>query len=424
MQTYKKRGGTTNRGKEFESLLGAFYATKLTFSPSVTDFQISINNDFFGDFDDVILRIKYADGIVKTFAFQLKHVEKAKTLQSSALLGKSGEFSLYNCLEIYNKILKLPNCYFIACTNRCANFQDEAEFSGFKVKRSKCAGGGMLDTKTGKNWGTYTFSSTSAEYSSFLKNFYLYCNQQNDINLKDSFISFLKSRVQTDIFSAFYEYMRVWSAGNYILNKLDVVMKLTELLFSPMIRSLDAAIINDKTKLLEEAIMQFDFTLVEKDGRGITEIWSKMTSFLMNVDDLEFIRRILLLSKASVKYGLTIKGVKKIDDLDMDQRSRVFWFLGETPLAINIDNSKEDLIRLVLDLLAGCTTKRKVILIGDFLYDSPKAFIFNNLGSISILDDLRYKISRNFKCTLQEKAELSIGDLCKYFSALCTKINA
>lgn len=98
---------------------------------------------------------------------------------------------------------------------------------------------------------------------------------------------------------------------------------------------------------------------------------------------------------------------------------------------VNIDNSKEEQIRVVLDILAGCTMRRKVILIGDFSYDSPKAFIFKNLGSISVLDDLRHKISRNYKCTLQEKAELSIGDLCKYFSVyinrkmstLCTKIN-
>jgi hypothetical protein len=101
--------------------------------------------------------------------------------------------------------------------------------------------------------------------------------------------------------------METWWSSNIILTKYDVVAKLAELTLTPFIQPISDSKCNEKSKLLREAIMKFDMTIVrDANEEVIVNIWDETAS-----DDE--------ISLTSLKYGLRNKWRKT---LSPEQRSK------------------------------------------------------------------------------------------------------
>ncbi|RZC41502.1 Ankyrin repeat domain containing protein [Asbolus verrucosus] len=411
LATYKKRSGTSDRGRDYECLLCALYALRFSISDDVIDFEMSTNNEIFGDLDDLALEVRFANGATKTFLFQMKHTEKQKTLATTALISQSGDSSLFKYLKSFRCLQKnrrsLENFVLIFFTNRSADFAENLQLSlgtqQIYIKQQNCVCYNLLNTSKGQNRSIFKFETVSEENQDFFQRFYLYVNQQNDISLREAVTKTLNAQLHCDI--CFLEFMRGWWAGNFKLTKDDVIMKLAELVFSPMIKTLSDVKCNEKTELIKEAVLKCDLTLVGRDD-DIAEIWREVQ---------KDIKRINLVA---LKYGLITKGLTRMDDLSSEKQSKVLWYLNDAPLIIQFDRSKKISILLIIKLLERCTEKKKLILVeGGVKENFPNWKVFANLSDIPKVG-LRKKIAKNFSCKLQGKKTISLEELGAYDSEI------
>jgi hypothetical protein len=107
--SYKKRAGTTDLGKDYEKLMCALFALKFSTSDIVADFEMKTNSDDCGDFDDVALKVTFVDGQSQMFLLQLKHSENMKKVTEKKFAAESGDFSLPKYIE---SIRKFENTQF------------------------------------------------------------------------------------------------------------------------------------------------------------------------------------------------------------------------------------------------------------------------------------------------------------------------
>jgi hypothetical protein len=98
-QTYKKRKGTSDLGKEYEWMMCALYAVQLSSSDRVVDFEMTTNRDIYADFDDIELKVTYDDGKSHTFLLQLKHSENRRNITDNILTAEKA-ISVYQNIWI------------------------------------------------------------------------------------------------------------------------------------------------------------------------------------------------------------------------------------------------------------------------------------------------------------------------------------
>ncbi|EFA05211.2 uncharacterized protein LOC103313299 [Tribolium castaneum] len=395
LKTYKKRSGTSDQGKEYEWLLCVYYAIQLSLSSEISDFELCTNNAFFGDFDDVTLRVRFKDGVVKVYLLQTKHSEQPKTVTVKALTSDEGGLTIYKYEKSYENTLQLSNFVYILFTNRTAKFKDKTQLDEkISLRHSQCVARNFLNTA--KN-SVYKFESE--QNSDFYQRFYLYTNQKNVSNLHKSIADLLQTHFQTDIKSTFVDFMRMWWARNFMLSKSDIVAKLVELTLSPMIQTLTCDIDNEKTKLLQAAIMRFDLTLVEQNGGSlITQIWHP------TLDN----HTIKTVSMTGLKYGLVTQGVSNLKQLTRDQQSRIAWYMNLWPLVVKVDETKRNQLNCALNLLKQ--NKKRVVLL-DHDVDMNGFHIFRNLSDLLEGDTLRSAIMQKFNCSLQGKLDVTLAEL-------------
>ncbi|XP_044260923.1 uncharacterized protein LOC123008925 [Tribolium madens] len=399
LTTYKKRGGTSDHGKEYEWLLCIYYALKFALSSEISDFELWTNNEFFGDFDDVALRVRFKDGVVKVYLLQSKHTEKPKTITLDSMTSENGDFAFHKYKKSYEKTLHLSNFVYILFTNRTSKFKDKTKVDNKHVLRhSPCVARNFLNISK-NSYVNSVYKVETEQNSDFFRTLYLYTNQQNVPNLHKTIADLLQTHFQTDIKSTFVDFMRNWWSGNFTLSKSDIVAKLVELVLSPMIQTLTCDINNEKTKLLEAAILKFDLTLVEQNGGPIAQIWSRRT-----LDN----QAMKTVSMTGQKYGLVTHRVSKLDQLSREQQSRIAWYMNLWPLVVKVDETKQNQINCALNLLKQ--KKKRIVLLGHSV-DITGFDIFRNLSDLLEGDSLRSAIMQTFTCSLQGKLDVTLNDL-------------
>jgi hypothetical protein len=127
LDTYKKRSGTADLGKDYEKLMCALLALKFSTSDIVTDFEMKTNGDDCGDFDDVVLTVTFMDGESQTFLLQLKHSEIRRNVTDKKLAAENGDFSLLKYVKSIRKFKNTENINFILYTNSSTSIEDTCE---------------------------------------------------------------------------------------------------------------------------------------------------------------------------------------------------------------------------------------------------------------------------------------------------------
>ena len=72
LQTFRKRPGTTDKGKQCEDMLTANVVQQPVTDAKSKDFYISSNNENFGDFNNLVIENE-TNRAIETKALQLKH---------------------------------------------------------------------------------------------------------------------------------------------------------------------------------------------------------------------------------------------------------------------------------------------------------------------------------------------------------------
>jgi hypothetical protein len=100
-----------------------------------------------------------------------------------------------------------------------------------------------------------------------LKHFYFFADQTNTTGAQSLINAMLREECginDATYSSSFIHFMETWWSGNFILTKYDVIAKLAELTLTPFIQTISDSKCNEKSKLLREAIMKFDITIVKR----------------------------------------------------------------------------------------------------------------------------------------------------------------
>jgi hypothetical protein len=368
----EKRSGTGDQGKEYEKLMCALLALKFSTSDIVADFEMKTNSDDCGDFDDVVLKVTFMDGQSQMFLLQLKHSENMKDVTGN-MLAKAKGFCILKYKESIQEFENTENVSFILYTNNSTSIKnnskidlqnndntiEEVVVSELQQldheKRLLMTRKGISDKKEGTK--VFQFESNQSSDSvkgldEFLKRFYFFANQTNTTGARSQINAMLREEcgITDATYSlSFIEFMEPWWSGNFILTKYDVVAKLAELIFTPFIQTISDKKCTEKSKLLREAIMKFDMTIVrDTNEEVIANIWNETAS-----DDE--------INLASDKYELHITETK---NLSSEERSKVLWHLNKVPLIVKVKECDKERVKHDIRLLKK-VEKKKVILLAN-----------------------------------------------------------
>jgi hypothetical protein len=226
----------------------ALFALKFGTSDIVADFEMKINSDDCGDFDDVVLKMTFVDGQSEMFLLQLKHSENIKKVTEKKLAAKNGDFSLPKYIKSIRNFENTKNISFILYTNLSTSIESSSKFclqiENMKNKVEKKEEIVVrelqdLDSKklllinkkeiSDKKKGTKVFqfelnqSSGSVEgLGDYLKRFYFFAQQTNTTGAQSLINAMLKEKcgiIDATYSSSFIQFMETWWSGNFILTK-------------------------------------------------------------------------------------------------------------------------------------------------------------------------------------------------------------
>jgi ankyrin repeat protein len=411
----------------------ALLALKFSTSNIVADFEMKTNSDDCGDFDDVALKVTFVDGHSQIFLLQLKHSENMKKVTEKKLTADSGDFSLLKYINSIRKFENTENVSFILYTNSPTSIKNK---STIDLKNENSTDDEVvvtelqdLDSEKRLLWsqnenpkkieknnshinpqtqekGTNVFqfglkqsSGSVKDLDVHLKRFYFFAHQTNAKGAQSSFNAMLREECGINdaaCSSSFLQFMETWWFGNFILTKYDVVVKLAELTLTPFIQTISDTKCNEKLKLLREAIIKFDMTIVrDTNDEVVANIWNE------TVSDEE-------VSFTSLKYyGLCVEGIK---DLSPKESSKVLWHLNKVPLIVKAENCHEEQIKHAIRLLEK-VEKKKVVLLGNATKEEFQGWnIFQDLSDLSN-EGVYADITKSFAVSLQGRQSIFLHEL-------------
>ncbi|KAJ3647153.1 hypothetical protein Zmor_024687 [Zophobas morio] len=411
-ESFQKRAGTTDKGKDYVDVALASVVLQLINEP-INNFQISSNDEVFGTFSDLIIKRKLAtENEVRVTALKLNHAEN-RDLSTDNL--KKGNFSITNYFKSFQKTNKHAD-EFILFTNRRFTCDDNTTFQldeeEFSVKPVKVKALFEFSEKIDyayqfqiveEDWNEKTLDKIR-EYQKFFSKFYIYTDQENVENMKKTAAEkFIKTYSSSEeVFEKFLKRVSEWSfqeENKEKLNKKWMERVIALLLLSSNIKPLSSGPVNEKfvnerVAILREAISIFHVTLFEKKSyEKLKHVWDEMRKEnKFDIGDLNKVRE---------RYLPTVKCFDKVNFDETDPRIliQLLWLMNKCPLIIHEDENVEKAIQLCPD--------KKFILIGEGKKQAwmEKYSVFQNLSNLNLKPDLREKIMQKFTVSIQGKKE-------------------
>ncbi|XP_063924865.1 uncharacterized protein LOC135138779 isoform X2 [Zophobas morio] len=409
-KTFKKRSGTTDKGRKYENMVVANLVLQTLNDTKITDFNISSDNENFGDFDDVVVEIETDRGI-DTKAIQLK-LSGEGNLPINRLKSKTGDFSIK---KYFNSFLKIKDkrSQFILFTNQRLAILDETQLQlegeEFSVKPTKVSFSedsfdGLRISENVNYYRTFQVvedewteqnSENIQQYQTFFDRFRLYTNQEKLETLTESTMNkFTKMFCSNEeVFNFYVKFISDWSLKNGRKEKLTKKFMQRAIalhLLSSHIEPLDFGSVSDKMKLLGDAICLFDITLLDKDvSNAVKTLWGDLAK---NVDLDE-------LNKVRSRYSLSSVSITTIDDVDPKLLSQLLWLMDKCPLIVKEHKNIEKAIQLCPDAT--------FIILGD---GKPREWMKDRsvFQSLSDLESNFEKVLQDFAISVQGKEEIKL----------------
>ncbi|KAH0817132.1 hypothetical protein GEV33_005659 [Tenebrio molitor] len=372
------------------------------------------NSDDCEDFDDVALKVTFVDGHSQIFLLQLKHSENMKKVTETNLKTKNGDFSLLNFILYTNLSTSIKSKSTIHIKNE-DNTNDKVDVTELKdldseklllcsknenpkKKKQKKHDKSQTQEK-GTNVFQFKLNQSSGSYKGL--GFYFFADQTNVTGARSSIYTMLREKcgiTDATYSSSFIQFMETWWSGNFILSKYDVVAKLAELTITPFIQTISDKKCTEKSKLLKEAIMKFDITIVrDKNDEVVANIWNETAS-----DDE--------ISLASLKYGLRSKEIK---DLSPKDRSKVLWHLNKVPLIVKAEDCQKEQVKHAIRLLKKVKNKKVVLLANATKAEFPRWKIFQDVSDLTS-EGVYTNIIKRFAVSLQGRPRIFLHQLLNF----------
>ncbi|XP_063904028.1 uncharacterized protein LOC135123367 [Zophobas morio] len=416
IESFRKRSGTTDRGKEYEEVVLAFVVLELIKDVETKNFHVSSNEEGFGAFDDIVIKTESNKGN-EIKAVQLKHNEN-KILSTKSLMSKTGDFSILKYFKSFQEIKKEVD-EFILFTNRpfkCddnTSFQlEEEEFSIIPVKVKAASELAEIDSAyqfkiIEEDWNV-EMRPKIRQYQKFFSKFYLYTDQKKVEILKNSVAENFKTTYYSDqeIFEKFFKRLSEWNIQEGIkekLNKKWMERVISLLLLSSHIEPLpfgsdNINFVKYKMKIFREAVSLFDITLLEKESyEKLKPVWDDLRKEkIFDFKELNEVRK---------RYFPAVSYIdnKNIDKIDPRIFIQLLWLTDKCPLIVLQHETVEKAIQLCPD--------KKFILIGEGKNEEwmENYAVFQNLSNLKQKPDLRERLMQNFTISIQGKGELNLA---------------
>ncbi|KAH0816896.1 hypothetical protein GEV33_005895 [Tenebrio molitor] len=386
-------------------MMCALLALKFSTSDIVADFEMKTNCDDCGDFNDVALKVTFDDGHSEIFLLQLKHSKNMKKVTEKNL---AADFSLQKYIKSIRKFENTENVSFILYTNSPTSIKNSSKIrlqnkdntiEEIVVKELRDLNPKKLLLMNGTKVFQFEENQSSrSDLDDSLKQLYFFGDQTNTAGARLLIKTMLKKECGFNgyIYSSdFVEFMETWWSGNIILTKYDVVAKLAELILTPFIQTISDSKCNEKSKLLREAIMKFDMTIVrDTNEEVIANIWDETAS-----DDE--------ISLTSLKYGLRNKWSKK---LSPNERSKVLWHLNKVPLIVKAKSYYQEEVKHALRLLEKVEKKKVILLANATKEEFPGWRIFQDLSDLTN-EGVYADIIKHFAVSLQGQPPMFLDQL-------------
>ncbi|XP_063924377.1 uncharacterized protein LOC135138350 [Zophobas morio] len=414
-KTFKKRKGTTDKGKKYEDLVIANVALQMVSDSKIKDFRLSSNDANFGDFDDVVIEIETDRG-KKTKALQLKHSNEKRQLTTKQLAGKKGDFSLIKYFKSAQEVQGKAQEFILFTTNTFetseeTKFKLEGEEFYLKPIKKTVSGDDFDVLRISENINYYhTFHILEDEwtkqnpekiqqYRTFFESFRLYTNQDRfEALTKTTMNRFIETFCSNE--ETFMKYVYViseWSMRDGKKEKLSKKMMQRAIalrLLSSQIEPFVFGSVTDEKKILREAICLFDITLLEKKGsNAIQNLWGDLDKSL----DLKELNKVRSL------YSLSSNNISSVENLDANLLTQLLWLMEKCPLIVKEHENMEKAINLCPDA--------KFIILGEGKYEEwmKERSVFQNLSNLKWKGELYDKILQNFTISLQGKEVIKLA---------------
>jgi ABC-type transporter Mla MlaB component len=378
------------------------------------------NSDDCGDFDDVVLKVTFIDEQSQMFLLQLKHSENMKDVTGN-MLAKGKGFGILKYKESIQEFENTENVSFILYTNNSTSIKNNSKI-GLQnkdntieevvvselqpldhEKRLLMTRKGISDKKEGTK--VFQFKSNQSSESvkgldEFLKRFYFFAHQTNTTGAQLLINAMLNEECginDATYSSSFLQFMQTWWSDKFILTKYDVVAKLAELTLTPFIQTISDRKCNEKSKVLREAIMKFDMTIVrDTNEEVVANIWNETAS------DHE-------ISLTSLRYGLGPYWI-----LPSKVKSKVLWHLNKVPLIVKAEECHKRQVTHAIRLLEK-VEKKKIVLLGTTTTkeEFPGWNIFQDLSDLS-KEDVYKDIIKHFAVSLQGRPQIFLYQLLNF----------
>ncbi|XP_063923768.1 uncharacterized protein LOC135137919 [Zophobas morio] len=408
-----KRRGTTDKGKDYEHLYIASLVLKLIIDKTVENFYLSSNDDEFGSFDDVVVKIILKDR-TETYAVQLKHVTR-KVVLIERLNSPSGEFSIEKYYENFKKHEKLkePSVKMVLFTNCKLNTEHLNRFKFGKL--TPCEQNNLISYSEGS---CYTFEASEdnlEKYELFFKNLCL-CSDQPDVRqLKKEIFETLETQFGSNesVCREYVDFITQWSmkeGEKFKLNKTWMKHVIALCVFSPFTKPLsfvEGKSVNDKEKIFREAVSKCDLAVIDENNfERIESIWSDVVD---DFDDIESTSKInnlyeLIEDDISTKASLYSADLLKV--------SRLMWLLGKSPLVV-------EGCPQVYQAIKTCQARNLIILDDQETFNNKiverETFLLQNLSDLKKHTQLYEEIIKNFTYSLEGQREIEL----KFLVEMC-----
>ncbi|XP_063925136.1 uncharacterized protein LOC135139006 [Zophobas morio] len=414
-KNFRKRPGTTDKGKKYENMITANIILHLVSTDKVKNFYVSSDDANFGAFDDVVIEMETDEGI-KTNAVQLKHSNNSGSLGIHRLASEKGDFSLLKYYKSFQKLNKKPH-QFVLFTNLKFKVSKDTKFrldgkefflEPYKVEItddclkisqhiSHCYKFRILEDQDAG-----VVDSELQQFKTFFESFSLYTNQESLETLEKSTMNnFVKTFCSDQ--ETFEKYVRIiseWDMQEGSKIKLDKKLMQRAIalcLLSPYVEHFTSGPVSDKRKILREAICSFDITLLENTECDVVkELWDDLDK---NIDIKE-------LNRLRSFYRLSPNDISKIEDVDGNVLAQLLWLMEKRPLIVKEHENIGKAIQLCPD--------GKFILIGEGKRGEwmKGRSVFQNLLDLKSEDNLYETVMQNFTISLQGKGLLNLMDIC------------
>jgi ankyrin repeat protein len=409
LQSFVKRVGTTDLGKEYEDLnVGNVVLTYAT-DPEVK-FSVSSNDKDFGAFDDIV--VKFEKEIVRNYALQLKHVKSGS--MRNKLSSPKGDFSIEKYFKDFVELQKkrdITSFKFIVFTNHKFEVPDKPlyllndrlvvdvykdEQRLFEISKS----GECFKFRINKE--SSDASLHSQDYDRFFERYFLYANQDNVDDTKTRTLQMFRNkfRCNNEIGELYLNFIREWSKTEGKKRKLDrefVTQAVALILLGPVMKPfVPVTSKTSKNELLKKVILEFDVTVVS--GKSVEKVQEIGIDLDGELGDFETFR------KKGTQFQIVTKDVERIEQLDESAKSKLLWLFGKFPLIVEANETTYQAMNL-------CPTKKYILVTEDVHQDRLKNFtVLDRLSSLDQTSDIYKNVLSTFECRLKEK-KITLKDL-------------